>query len=185
MKDYRALVQEVALYLGQPWKYNFLKYQSEREWRAEIIDGTGKGLFFYYDEKGRFEISGQFPRDRTRYASCGKIGVSTHRTAKSIAQDIERRLLPDYHEAYEKGQKLYLAEQEKEQQRLFKIQSVATALRGTPGKDHYYSQDCVNFEGGSAVFNYRGSIELKMHNLTIAEAVQVASELLRIRSQKE
>lgn len=185
MNDYRALVQEVALYLGQPWKYNFLKYQGEREWRAEIIDGTGRGLFFSYDEKGRFEISGQFPRDRTRYGSREKIGVSTHRTAKSIAQDIERRLLPDYLAAYEEARKRYLEEQKKEQQARFRVQSVATALNGTPGKDHYNSFDCVNFEGGTAVFNYRGSVDLNMRNLTIEEAVQVASVLLRIRQDKE
>ncbi len=42
-----AIIEQVALYLGRPWKVNHLREQSN--WRYEIIDGQGRGLFFRYD----------------------------------------------------------------------------------------------------------------------------------------
>ena len=39
----QAKVEQIALYLGKPWKYSRLGEPSN--WRFEIIDGCGRGLY--------------------------------------------------------------------------------------------------------------------------------------------
>lgn len=45
----RSQVELIALYLGKPWK--FLRLGEPTDWRFEIIDGTGRGLYFRKDGK--------------------------------------------------------------------------------------------------------------------------------------
>ena len=96
----QAKVEEIALYLGKPWKYSRLGEPSN--WRFEIIDGCGRGLYFRL-EKERFKIGGMFPRQKCRawHEDYKDIGVSAVRSAKDIAADIKRRLIPNYLKAYE------------------------------------------------------------------------------------
>ena len=109
----QAKVEEIALYLGKPWKYSRLGEPSN--WRFEIIDGCGRGLYFRL-EKDRFKIGGMFPRQKCRawHEDYKDIGVSIARSAKDIAADIKRRLIPHYLKAYEAALLRYEEEQEKE-----------------------------------------------------------------------
>ncbi len=58
----QAKVEEIALYLGKPWKFSRLGEESL--WRFEIIDGFGRGLYFRLDGD-KFKIGGSFPRHKT------------------------------------------------------------------------------------------------------------------------
>ena len=101
MSNPRAKVEEITLYLGKPWKFNRLCEPSD--WRFEIIDGSGRVLFFRVDGQ-KFKVGGHFPRGKTSpWREDHKlIGVSVARSAKDIAVDISRRLIPHYLEAYDR-----------------------------------------------------------------------------------
>ena len=62
MTNPQAKVEEIALYLGKPWKFSRLGEASN--WRYEIIDGGGRGLYFRLDGD-KFKIGGVFPRYKT------------------------------------------------------------------------------------------------------------------------
>ena len=42
MREHTALIEQIALYLGRPWKFNALEQESC--WQRQIIDGQGRGL---------------------------------------------------------------------------------------------------------------------------------------------
>ena len=96
----QAKIEEIALYLGKPWKFSRLGEPSK--WRFEIIDGCGRGLYFtLYGDK--FKIGGMFPRQKSSpwRDDYKEIGASVERPAKDIAADIMRRLMPHYLKSYE------------------------------------------------------------------------------------
>ncbi len=144
----QAKVEEIALYLGKPWKYSRLGEPSN--WRFEIIDGCGRGLYFRL-EKDRFKIGGCFPRQKCRawHEDYKDIGVSAARPAKDIVADIKRRLIPHYLKAYEAALLRYNENQEKEAHLNLIAQSIVTVSQGRIA-DQSRARKTIYFDQGTA-----------------------------------
>lgn len=168
-------VEEIALYLGKPWKYSRLGEPSQ--WRFEIIDGCGRGLYFRL-EKERFKIGGMFPRKkciayRNEYK---EVSVNLHRCAKSIAADISRRLLPDYLKSYETALLRYSEERQKTENLNLIAHTIAQVAQGRTS-DHSRARKTVYFENGTAEIWSSGDINLELNRLSITQVIRIVSLL--------
>lgn len=168
-------IEQIALYLGRPWKVNRLREPSS--WSHEIIDGTGRGLHFRVDGE-RFIISGLFPRNKTSHINGAyrSIGVSIKRPAKAIAADIMRRLLPCYVEFYAKAVKHYSQEQEK-QTRLSHIATLLARRTGGRVADNSCAARTVYFTHGTAELWSDETITLALSRVSVEQAIQIAEVL--------
>ncbi len=171
----QAKVEEIALYLGKPWKYSRLGEPSN--WRFEIIDGCGRGLYFRL-EKDRFKIGGCFPRQKCRawHEDYKDIGVSAARPAKDIVADIKRRLIPHYLKAYEAALLRYNENQEKEAHLNLIAQSIVTVSQGRIA-DQSRARKTIYFDQGTAEIWSSGDINLNMNRLSIEQVIQIVSLL--------
>jgi hypothetical protein len=172
MRDLSAVVQQVALHLGPPWKFNHLRRPSD--WRFEIIDGRGRSLVFCH-RQGRFNVGGSFLRDRTspHKGDFKSIGVSPARPPKDIAADVKRRLLPHYLEAFERATR----RREEELAAARRLDWIARALMKVTGGHkaayEHRAARAVHFEKGTARVWVSGSVELELRGLSPEEAVQI------------
>lgn len=175
MTSPRILVEQIALYLGKPWKFNFQGEPSS--WRYEIIDGMGKTLFFTTN-KSRFRISGHFPANHTRaYSKHYKsITVSMERSPKDIAGDIFRRLIPDYLKAYAEAQTIYQEEKSRQEHITLIANLIQKASQGRI-LDQTQSNAKVYFKKGNAQIWRDEKISLALNNLTVEEAIKILSLL--------
>lgn len=172
----RALVEQIALYLGTPWKFNRLREQSK--WRFEIIDGAGKALIFRPD-KDRLKIFGSFPPSITspHHSDYKTIGVSMSRNPKDCARDISRRLIPHYTEAFERAMEQYREDKAQEQRISHIAQLILKASKGNYiglGKRN----PSIYFNQGNARIWTDESITLELKNLSVTKAIQILSLLL-------
>ena len=171
----QAKVEEIALYLGKPWKYSRLGEPSN--WRFEIIDGCGRGLYFRL-EKERLKIGGSFPRKKCiAYRNDYKeISVNLHRCAKSIAADISRRLLPDYLKAYETALLRYNEERQKTEHLNLIAHTIAQVAQGRIS-DQSRARKTIYFENGTAEIWSSGDINLNLNRLSIEQVIRIVSLL--------
>ena len=179
-----AIIEQVALYLGPPWKFNRLGEPSS--WRYDIIDGTGRGLWFRHDShKDRFEISGQFPRTKTNPHSNDykTISVSAARPPKDIAGDISRRLIPHYLEAYERAAARFQEEQERKAQLSLIAQAIIKVTGGRLA-GHGRSGRTVYFDHGEAEIWSTGAITLQLRSLSADRAIQLAALFTQQKNQE-
>lgn len=175
MSSALSKVEQVALYLGQPWKFNRLR-QPSNYW-FEIIDGSGRGLHFRADRR-KFSISGIFPPGmmsgyRNDYKT---IGVSITRPAKDIATDIIRRFLPHYLHAYDNALIRYAQEKETQQRLSYIAQSLATVTGGRIA-EHGRGARTVYFEHAIAEISRDERVTLDLRNLSIEQAIRIAAIL--------
>lgn len=177
MSNHIAIIEQVALYLGAPWKLNKLGEGSDQRW--EIIDGSGRSLIIRLDnQKKQFRVSGQFPRTKTSaYRQNHKvIGVGLTRLSKDIAADIARRLLPHYLEAFETAKTCHTEQVEQEQC----IQYIAKSLEQvTGGRISSHSCDrekTVYFTNGEAlIFAYSNEVRLTFRSLSPELAIKITA----------
>lgn len=171
----QAKIEEIALYLGKPWKFSRLGEPSN--WRFEIIDGCGRGLYFRLEKK-RFKISGMFPRQKCRawHEDYKDIGVSAERSAKDIASDINRRLIPHYLKAYDAALLRYNEERRKTEHLNLIAQSIVTVTQGRIA-DHSRARRTVYFEKGTAEIWSSGDINLNLNRLPIEKVIQILAML--------
>jgi hypothetical protein len=171
MSSPALIIEQVALYLGPPWKVNHTREPSN--YTFEIIDGTGKGLFFRID-KDRFQISGMFPRHKTspQRSHYQSIGVNIHRPPQDLAADIRRRLLPDYLTAWDAAAQAYQEEQAKAQHLDYIAQALLKVSNGRLGPDRSYDRT-VYFTQGKAQLWSDQRVMLELRNLSVEQAIQV------------
>jgi len=170
----QAKIEEIALYMGKPWKFSRLEPSN---WRFEIIDGMGRG-FILRPEKDRLKICGMFPRHKcTPYsADYQTIGVSMARPSKDIAAEIKRRLLPDYLKSYDAAL-LRRAEEEQKNEHLNLIaQSIAQVSKGRIA-DQGRSSGTVYFEHGEAQIWLSGDITLNLKRLSVTQVLRIIGVL--------
>ena len=171
----QAKVEEIALYLGKPWKYSRLGEESL--WRFEVIDGYGRGLCFrIYGEK--LKISGIFPRNKTSAwrDDYKEIGVSVERPAKDIAADIMRRLIPRYLISYEAALLRY-AEDKEQAARLNLIAQSIVQVTGGRVPDHSRARKTVYFDKGTAEIWSSGDINLNLQRLSVDQVIRMVAIL--------
>ena len=113
MSPEETKARTIAALLPGRWRYAPIRSTIERDWfkhrtnpksldRLELViqcdDNQGRALELRtcWEDESRFKIAG-FLGDQTTRAS---ITVAQSRSAKAIAADIERRLLPDYEKAF-------------------------------------------------------------------------------------
>lgn len=169
-------VEKIALYLGKPWKLNRLAEPSN--WRYEIIDGTGKGLFFRVDGS-YFRITGIFPRSKTDpwRKDYKTIGVSVDRNAKDAAADITRRLMPHYLKAFDHAVERY--KQNKERQERTELIAQSLIAVGENARRGFENRSTVTvwFKDGEAQISSTDEITLRLTRLTPARAVKIIANL--------
>ena len=171
----QAKVEEIALYLGKPWKFSRLGEESL--WRFEIIDGCGRGLCFrVYGEK--LKISGMFPRHKASAwrDDYKEIGVSVERPAKDIAADIMRRLMPRYLKSYEAALLRFSEEYEKEARLNLIAQSIVQVTGGRI-PDHSRARKTVYFDKGTAEIWSSGDVNLNLRELSIEQVIRIVALL--------
>lgn len=171
---HQAKMEEIALYLGKPWKYSRLEPSN---WRFEIIDGMGRG-FILRPDKGRLKISGMFPRHKcTVYSSDYQtIGVSMARHSKGIAAEIKRRLLPDYLKSYETALLRYAEERQKDEHLRLLAESILKVSQGRIAGQNR-AQKTVYFEHGEAQIWLSGDITLNLKRLSVTQASRIIGVL--------
>ncbi len=178
MQEHSAIIEQIALYLGAPWKVNHLQQQSY--WQREIIDGTGRGLLISQQYNSRkFSICGMFDHRQTEtvHGDHKSIGVSITRPPKDIAADIIRRLLPSYLYTFETA-KVRFDQQRLEQEQLdHKAQALVTV---TGGRVSHHSCDSrirtIYFTGGQAeIYHHSDEVKLTLTSLSMELAVQIAA----------
>lgn len=176
MSSTLAIVEQVALYLGPPWKFN--RTGEPSDWRFEITDGSGRGLVFAkcYSSKGKFQVGGTFPRDRTApYRDDHKtIGVSISRPPRDIAADVSRRLIPHYLEAYDRAKANHQQQSDQDQQ----IELIGQAIiKVTGGRftDRSRSSRTVYFDHGKAEISTDARIRLELSSLSPEMAIRLAA----------
>ena len=172
----RALVEQIALYLGRPWKFNGLGEVSKWQW--EIIDGAGKCLYFRED-KNRFKITGHFPRNRTSpyHRDYKTIGVSMSRSPKDIAADISRRLIPHYTKAFEIAVQRY-GEEKAHEERIAHITHLIKKASKGRCVDHDKRNPTIYFNDGQAKIWSDETITLEIRKLSTKQVIQILSLLL-------
>ena len=177
MPNHQAIVEQVALYLGNPWKFD--RRDEPSSWRYDIIDGSGRGLYFWLETgKTKYKISGHFPNNKTsRYSVNHKsIGVSFTRPPKDIAADIARRLLPHYFHAFEKAKIRFCEEREQEQEIELIAHSLVQVTGGYIAQHYGCGQKTVYFNNGEAqIYGYSREVNLKLSNLTAEQAIKIAA----------
>jgi len=168
-------IEDIALCLGRPWKFSRLGESSN--WRFEIIDGCGRGLYLRL-ERDRLKIGGMFPRQKASpwRNDYKEIGVSIHRPAKDIAADIMRRLMPGYLKSYEVALLRYAQEQEKENHIALIAQSIVKVIGGHI-PDHSRASKTVYFENGTAEIWFSGDINLSLRKLSVQQVIRIVSIL--------
>ncbi|MCP4080551.1 MAG: hypothetical protein GY743_09905 [Planctomycetaceae bacterium] len=167
-----AIIEQVALYLGRPWKVNHLREQSN--WRYEIIDGQGRGLFFRVEGQ-KFRVSGSFSNGRTQsYSSDYKtIGVSIARNPKDIAADISRRLLPHYFRAWQIATERYQDTRAKKDRQELILRALCKVGQGKVSA-HCENPKRVYFENAQAELHLGSDeVRLKLDRLTPEKAIQI------------
>lgn len=173
MTSPRALIEQIALYLGPTWKFNFLGEAST--WRFEIIDGSGKCLCLRPDNN-RLKITGAFPANRTSpiYRDYRQITVSMHRPPMEIAGDISRRFIPQYVKAFDLATEQYLLQKAKEQTIFYIAQLVKNITHGRI-IDHDKRNPSIYFDGGEARIWSDETISLNLNKLSPKQAIQILS----------
>lgn len=171
-----CIVEQIALYLGPPWKIN--RTGEPCHWRFEITDGTGRTLIFYdnYTLNGKFRVSGHFPAlftspHRDDYKT---IGVGISRPPKDIAADVARRLIPHYLEAFDRARATHLQEKEAAQN----IKLIGQAIiKVTDGRfaDQSRSGCTIYFERGKAEIRHNEEVTLELRGLSPEIAVRIAA----------
>lgn len=167
-------VQEIAVYLGKPWKFNHL-YESS--WAFEIIDGTGRGLFLRIDGN-KFRISGLFPSHKTyRSGNRHSIGVSHSRPAYDIAADIKRRFFTDYLESYEKAAQSYKDMQQKKANKQHMLNALRSVSRG---QFYNHTEGKVYFKHGQAELWSDDLVRLELNRIPMDIAIRILGTINEI-----
>ena len=99
-----------------------------------------------------------------------------HRPGKDIAADISRRLLPHYLKAYERAIEQCNEEKAQEERLWLIVQAIKKVSRGW-FNDHNRSNRTVYFENGEAQIRYAEKVDLKLYDLSVEQAIRVASIL--------
>ena len=173
-----CIVEQVALYLGPPWKFD--RTGEPSNWRYEITDGGGRALVFShcYSSTGKFQISGAFPRSRTspHRDDYKTIGVSITRPPRDIAADVSRRLIPHYLEAYDRA-KANHQQQHEQEQALELIGQAIIKVTGGRFADTSRSSRTVYFDHGTAEIWTDERITLELSNLSPEMAIKIAAQV--------
>lgn len=171
---HQAKIEEIAFYMGKPWKYSRLEPSN---WRFEIIDGSGRG-FVLRPEKDRLKICGMFPCHKcTPYsADYQTIGVSMNRRSKDIAAEIKRRLLPHYLKSYETALLRRADEEQKDQHLCLIAESILKVSHGRIAEQNR-AQKTVYFEHGEAQIWSSGDITLNLKRLSVTQALRIIGVL--------
>lgn len=180
MHEYQAIIEQVALYLGRPWKFNHLEQESC--WQRQIIDGQGHALIIsrQYNSE-RFKISGRFdPRfTEPMHSDYHSIGVSFTRHPKAIAADIQRRLLPNYLEAYDQARQRYIENQAKLEHINNVAHLISKASNGLIISDSSGStQKRICFPNGEmTLYGSSEEISLSLHSLSVEDVIKMLAIL--------
>jgi hypothetical protein len=184
--DFAQLVQDIADALG--WTV-----EVEQEPRPYItLKGKGDEKLYLRWDGGRVRISGKYPRLYDRHRMVGyaipygehppSITCAVSRGAEAIAQDVERRLLPDYRVLLEKVWSIiaqYRMRNEATKRaagRLIALFPEETDVRAREGQDWSYEilpDSCIYKIAIAGTTDPQGSVDIDIKGATdeIAQAI--------------
>lgn len=144
----------------------------------------GRGLSIY-QRGGKYEAHVFWPGTEKPADHPHSIKVSVHRGAESLAQDIGRRLLPGYDEAYAKQQQILQEQQEYADREIALRDEIVAIVEGTVAR-HQADQHSVSvYNYGLRQVRVSGDhVELKTGYLPRDVAVEVA-KFLRSRMPRD
>jgi len=191
-----TLVEEIANYLPEQWRFNYLIDQTNDSATPKIIGLKGASISFRYrvDKPNMVSVTGNWITipGESYYSSIehykimkhGKhfpvINFSINRTVKSIAKDIEKRFLSSYWGLYQRC----LQERDKiiKQRDLvnFKVEAIKRVhpvklCVNRQDKDHprLYIPSQKYTGGGEIYLNSRDKFDLKLGDLSLEEVIQI------------
>ncbi len=97
--DMRLLAERIAHYLP-----DWTPETNGNDLVGILRRPDGAGIYLHsvspYATNNRIEVSGDYPKGHTPYGEHFAISISPKRTPESMAQDIQRRFLPEYDRLY-------------------------------------------------------------------------------------
>jgi hypothetical protein len=182
-----TILKAIALAMGKPWEMEQEKEERETYYRFYgTLINTDTGEAIHFNEvlnKPKFHISGIFPRSKSKnemhipYEYRGGISIEVSQTKKPeiIANDIKRRLLPEYSQAYQKA--LAIVNQwdehyyttEKNCKLLADIIG-ARIDKNEPNKARFYNgMNCINCD----IYVSSNKVKLTIDDLTMGQATTI------------
>ena len=172
-EEFQCFAKEVAAELG--WRYH--EREEDRRDSADIDGPDGMKLYLnngYWDHS-RITIMGSRPQSESRnhfsvnWPDNLRITVAPNRPARVVAKDIERRLLPNYREAFQKASEDIA---ERHQQRMG-AQRIANNIAGIlgcgvapnngPGCDfHVHPRNLMKGYADIRVSEYSNEVEINL-----------------------
>lgn len=172
--DFRSKVKDIADLLG---------YESE----CSVSCNRGslskdEAILFISSSDGRLHISGRYPADKSGYMGYGRkkaaIWVTAEKSACRIAQEISKRLLPQYLPALEEAVAQVKDQDDYTDTRLANVQELGH-LAGV-GLRSGCDRDVPRFRfGGEGNYDHevkcqgKDTIEMKLDSLTMEQAKKV------------
>lgn len=153
------IAKEAAPFIDGNWRYHRLKSECHRQGWPTVTndDQPGRAITFRaaWHARGRITIHGSLPgffgsRDSTR-----DITVAPHRTGKSVAGDINRRLLPDYLKAWDERTAALAEDREAQARHAQKVRLLEPVLRNL--RPRFGGTD---IEGADEFLHELGSLKL-------------------------
>ncbi len=152
-------------------------------WRAVIIDDEGHGVHLNTQQtKGRYYISGCWPSNY-HPIHCPHISVSQDRPAEKIAEDIKRRFLPAYLEAYAEQKAIADAAAERDKQ----TEAVRQELAVIVGEKHRPVHSNTLYGPGNVYIDVQGPDSIRLEcrcNFTLATTKKILALLKKVDGGK-
>lgn len=161
---------------AQTWRY-VIPPESEADWGTRRIRrGDGAELVFHFDQRGRLTIRGEYPRSKSGEAyerDTVSISVSPARGIRAIAEEVRRRLLPDYLLKFAGAMERKRKTDEYDRQR----DALADELIGcvgmtahTEGRFSFYAQDAGS---GEVEAHGDGTVSLRLRSIPAEQAKEI------------
>lgn len=150
---------------------------------AILKNDNGKSISFFYDvRKKRVEINpvwlrGEHNEILPYRERCDSITVSAEKPAEKIAKDIQRRLLPDYDAAFERGRVEKESQDRSSKSRnetIAKVEAILETKKSTHSDNTVHAYHRANSSSVDCRVSYDGSsVELKFSSVSKEIALKI------------
>jgi hypothetical protein len=166
--DLLALSREIAEYLDG-WLVSLDHCDHYVTLRRVDDDDPDIGLRIGKDSHQRIKVYGLYPMEFYRWEETPRITCSTKREPESIAGDIVRRFLPDYHEALEAALNMRYRERRRKRLRMDALENLAEILQAGIMREGDNPR-IYNLPGDARLYRihaYVGDVGTPQENITV------------------
>jgi len=163
------IAKEAAPHITGQWRYHRLASECQRQgWATVTADSQpGRAITFRagWYARDRITITGSLPGHFGGLESAASITVAPHRAGRSVAGDINRRLLPDYLHQWA-ARVAALAKdrdaQERHANKVRLVQQVLPGLRTRYGDDLFAADEFRHELGALKLWRHSGRADLTL-----------------------